>query len=198
MESLNKGGKGIRFPTLVGSLLPIIMNQQKQDSSKTNDNVVSLDMFRSVNDDSDTSSTVANQAGSQTNDNEISLDLFGMTNENSNETSSNSVISNVSKSSTVTQAVSQNTAQTQSRPAHVVSTLSNNRSKSRRKLTMKEQLRERDNSIFKNKPILDDDLIGLLLTKASDEQRNMEYKPFYDRFGNLAGYIPVPNQTLRR
>lgn len=197
-------------------------NSESNFSNESENNEISLDMFGAIDADSDSSdsvdgvskpentvtdtSTPVNIQNNQVNQNtqgqsdqdnqdnsdsnEISLDMFGTLDNNSDDTD------NVDSS-----------AQTQAyQPVSTSSNIVSNRTvqsvqskrKIHRKLTMEEQLRERDNSIFKNKPILDDDLIGLLLTKASDEQRNMEYKPFYDRFGNLAGYVPVPNQTLHR
>ena len=198
-------------------------NTESNFSNDSENNEISLDMFGAIDADSDSSDSVdgvsksedtvttdtftpVNVQNNQVNQNtqsqsdqdnqdnsdsnEISLDMFGTLDNNSDDADN----VDLSAKTQVQQPVSTSSNIVSNRTVQSVQS----KRKIHRKLTMEEQLRERDNSIFKNKPILDDDLIGLLLTKASDEQRNMEYKPFYDRFGNLAGYIPVPNQTLRR
>lgn len=141
-----------------------------------------------VNQNAQGQSNQDNQNNSDSN--EISLDMFGTLDNNSDDADN----VDLSAKTQAQQPVSTSSNIVSNRTVQSVQS----KRKIHRKLTMEEQNRERDNSIFKNKPILDDDLISLLLTKASDEQRSMEYKPFYDRFGNLAGYVPVPNQTLHR
>lgn len=197
-------------------------NSESNFSSESENTEISLDMFGTIDADSDGSDSVdgvskskdtttdtstpvnvhnnqvnqntQNQSDQDNQDNsdsnEISLAMFGTLDNNSDDTDNvdSSVQTQVQQPVSTSSNIGSNRTVQSAQPKRKI----------HRKLTMEEQNRERDNSIFKNKPILDDDLIGLLLTKASDEQRNMEYKPFYDRFGNLAGYVPVPNQTLHR